>query len=184
MLPENFIQWDWFLPMTTSQGQFPQMARKIDTKLANALSHLHEGPPRSRDNVLAFRNLKRGVMLGLPSGIDVAKKLCVKPVVLSEGEPESLWFYLLKEAEKLPGKNAGQMLGRLGSVIVCAVFAGLLKGDPGSYHNVDPCWTPGADPLLQDGVDNVDDPEWALSAIIRLSGLKKPDLTEPVCAIR
>ena len=31
MKPDNMIQWDWFLPMTTSRAPFPQMARKIDT---------------------------------------------------------------------------------------------------------------------------------------------------------
>ena len=33
LLVENTVQWDWFLPMTSSAGPFPQMARKIDTKL-------------------------------------------------------------------------------------------------------------------------------------------------------
>ena len=179
MKAKNVIQWDWFLQMDSSQGDFPQMARKIDTKLANALVHLHEGPPFADDNILAFRNLKRGVNLGLPSGIDVAKKYCLNPLDLQEGEPESLWYYILKEAESLPGANRGQMLGRLGSTIVCAVFAGLLKGDPCSFFNSDPCWTPNDDPLLRSGEDNIDskkdphtpDDGWALASIIRLSGL-------------
>ena len=171
MKASNVIQWDWFLQMTTSGGPFPQMARKIDTKLANALVHLHEGDPFTDDNILAFRNLKRGVNLQLPSGVDMAKKYCLPVVKLKEGEPESLWYYILKEAEKIPGANSGQMLGRLGSTIVCAVFAGLLKGDPCSFFNLDPCWTPKDDPLLRDGEDNVDDPSWALASIIRLSGL-------------
>ncbi|MEM7042490.1 MAG: peroxidase family protein [Pseudomonadota bacterium] len=171
MKKENVIQWDWFLPMTSSQGPFPQLARKIDTKLANALLHLHEGGAGVADNVLAFRNLKRGVMMGLPSGLAMADKFCIRKAALQEGDPESLWFYLLKEAETVPGANRGQMLGRMGSVIVCAVFAGLLKGDPCSYVNVDPCWTPNDDPLLRSGEDNVDDDSWTLASIIRLSGL-------------
>ena len=172
MLAENVIQWDWFLQMTTSApGLFPQMARKIDTKLANALVHLHEGPVGSPDNVLAFRNLKRGVNLQLPSGVDMANKYCLPVTKLKKGEPESLWFYLLREAENIPGANKGNSLGRLGSTIVCAVFAGLLKGDPCSYFNLEPCWSPKEDPLLRDGQDNVDDPDWTLASIIRLSGL-------------
>ncbi|MCJ8309639.1 MAG: hypothetical protein HRU27_06580 [Rhizobiaceae bacterium] len=147
------------------------MARKIDTKLSNALVHLFEDESGAAENVLAFRNLKRGVSLGLPSGLDVAKKLCLSPIALSEEEPESLWYYVLKEAEKLPGKNSGQMLGRVGSTIVCAVFAGLLKGDPTSFFNTDPCWTPDDDPLLNSGSDNVDDAAWTLASIIRISGL-------------
>lgn len=31
-------------PMTSSQGPFPQKARKSETKLSNALANLHEGP--------------------------------------------------------------------------------------------------------------------------------------------
>ncbi len=171
MQARNVIQWDWFLPMTSSlPGEFPQMARKIDTKLANALVHLHEGPSGDANNVLAFRNLKRGVNLGLPSGLDMARKYCLNPVNLSEGEPESLWYCILKEAETLPGANGGQMLGRLGSTIVCATFAGLLKGDPCSFFNVDPCWTPDDDDLLTEA-DKVDDPGWTLASIIRISGL-------------
>lgn len=171
MQKENVIQWDWFLQMTSSAGPFPQMARKIDTKLANALVHLHEGAPGEAENVLAFRNLKRGVNLGLPSGANVARKFCLKPISLTKDEPESLWYYILKEAEKLPGKNGGQMLGRVGSTIVCSVFAGLLKGDPCSFFNTDPCWHPNDDPLLRAGVDNVDDSDWTFAAVIRLSGL-------------
>jgi hypothetical protein len=171
MKEANVIQWDWFLPMTTSQGPFPQMARKIDTKLSNALANLHEGSVGDPLNILAFRNLKRGWTFGLPSGSDVARKLCLDPVELGPDEPDALWFYLLKEAEALPGANAGGSLGRLGSAIVCAVFAGLLKGDPTSWLNTDPCWTPENDPLLCPGQDNVDDSGWTLSSIIRIAGL-------------
>lgn len=171
MVDKNVIQWDWFLEMTTSAGPFPQRARKIDTKLSNALSFLHEAPSGDPLNVLAFRNLKRSVTFELPPGTAVARKFCIEPVELAEDEPDALWFYVLKEAGTLPGANAGNMLGPVGSIIVAAVFAGLLKGDPRSFFNMAPCWTPGDDPLLCDGVDNVDDPAWGLPSIIRLAGL-------------
>lgn len=172
MKKKNVIQWDWFLQMTSSvPGRFPQMARKIDTKLANALVHLHEDTSGKAENVLAFRNLKRGVNLGLPSGLDVARKFCLKPIGLSEKEPESLWYYILKEAEELTGKKDHDRLGRVGSTIVCAVIAGLLKGDPGSFFNTEPCWKPKDDPLLRPGQDNIDDKKWTLASVIRLSGL-------------
>jgi hypothetical protein len=167
----NVIQWDWFLKMTTSSGPFPQNARKIDTKLSNALACLHEGPAGDPLNVLAFRNLKRGWTFGLPSGTDVATKWCVKPAKLGKGEPDALWYYILKEAEQ-QGSPKGQTLGAVGSIILCATFAGLLKGDPCSFLNMDPCWTPGKDPLLRKDKDNIDTkPDWGLQAIIRLSGL-------------
>ncbi len=171
MKAENSIQWDWFLPMG-GPGPFPQRARKIDTKLANALVNLHEDAAGSPMNILAFRNLKRGWSFGLPSGTDLAQKFGLTPIALGADEPDSLWYYILKEAGSLPGANGGQMLGRLGSTIVCGVFAGLLKGDPNSWVNIRPTWTPADDPLLQDGTDNADSPgKWELSSIIRLSGL-------------
>ncbi len=168
MLAENCVQWDWFLQMQSSGGPFPQMARKIDTKLCNALAFLHEASPGDPLNVLAFRNLKRGVAFDLPAGSTIAKKFCLEPLNLKAEEPDALWYYILREAQK----NGGNTLGRVGSVIVCAVFAGLLKGDPQSWVSQVPCWQPGDDPLLNDGVDNVDDPNWTLASIIRLAGLK------------
>lgn len=170
----NMIQWDWFLPMTSSREKFPQMARKIDTKLANALSFLHEDEknPRSRDNVLAFRNLKRSWTFGLPSGTDVARKWCLNPLKLQKDEPDSLWYYILREAQG----NGGNTMGRVGSVIVSSVFAGLLKGDPCSWINIDPCWKPSDDPLLHagggDDDDDRDDTSWTLASIIRIAGIQ------------
>ena len=76
----------------------------------------------------------------------------------------------LNEAGNLPGANQGQMLGRVGSTIVCATFAGLLKGDPNAWINVEPCWTPDDDQLLN-AADKKDANTWTLAAIIRLSGL-------------
>ncbi|MEX0350346.1 MAG: peroxidase family protein [Paracoccaceae bacterium] len=169
MLAKNSVQWDWFLPMTTSRPPFPQMARKIDAKMSNALSFLHEGPAGDNLNILAFRNLKRGMQMGLPSGTDVARKFCVEPIELCEGEPDSLWYYILREAQD----EGGNALGAVGSIIVGAVFAGLLKGDPCSWINLAPCWTPDDDPLLEED-DKIDDPSWTLASIIRLAGLK-PD---------
>lgn len=181
------LQWDWFLPMTSSSGPFPQLARKFDTKLGQALRHLPEHDTKPGDetellNVLAARNLVRGVRLELPSGTDVARNLNVAPIVLNEGEPDALWFYILKEAEV---DAAGLHLGKVGSIIVAATFAGLLLGDPLSFFNIEPSWTPDRDGLLAglntDGQLNADGQKeidanagtgiWTLASIIRLSGL-------------
>ena len=175
LIKENVIQWDWFLPMKGQHKDFPQRARRIDTKLANALSNLAgESKPM---NVLAYRNLKRGWAFGLPKGSDVARKFtCDNGMELNPDEPESLWYYILKEAET-QGKN-GESLGPLGTTMICAVFAGLLKGDPASWVNVHPCWRPESEPLLQAGKDNIDskdetdpDHQWQLASIIRLAGV-------------
>ncbi len=168
----NVVQWDWFLDMA-SPDPFPQPARRIDTRLSNALAFLREGPSGDPLNVLAYRNLRRGLAFDLPAGTRVAEKFCVKPVDPGDDGLDALWFYILREAETLPGANAGQMLGRVGSLILCATFAGLLKGDPASFVNVQPCWNPDADGLLRPGTDNRDsaDGDWTLAAIIRLAGL-------------
>ncbi len=174
---QNYIQWDWFLPMTSSSGPFPQLARRIDTKLCNALAFLHERPMPSPMNILPYLNLKRGWSLGLPSGPEVAKKLGLPITPLGTWtnsndvevpEPESLWFYILKEAEAIDGDR----MGPLGSIILCSTFAGLLKGDPNSFMNLDPNWNPDDESLLNAAVDRKDSgDDWELSSIIRLSGL-------------
>ncbi|MFK7804187.1 MAG: peroxidase family protein [Anaerolineae bacterium] len=187
---KNQIQWNWFLNMEGSEGDFPQKARLLDTKLANALAFLHEEKllpgevvkePRDRKlNFLAFRNLMRGYRFDLPSGTAVAHKFCLDPIPLGDDDLDSLWFYILKEA-KVQGE--GNKLGEVGSMIICATFAGLLLGDPNSYFNVQPCWQPKEDILLAVALDGtgfnedsllVDDEgksHWTLASIIRLSGL-------------
>lgn len=138
------LQWDWFLQMTTSVQNFPQRARKIDTKLSNALMFLSEDPDLPADptkvlNVLAARNLTRGVRMKLPSGPDVARHLGIDVVPLDETkEPATLWYYILKEA----AETGGNHLGAVGSIIVCATFTGILKGDPLSWFNQQPLWEP------------------------------------------
>jgi hypothetical protein len=57
-----------------------------------------------------------------------------------------LWFYIVKEAEVIDGAHLGPVGGR----IVAEVLLGLLKGDPLSFLNVEPNWTPGLG--AQDGV--------------------------------
>jgi len=166
---KNTVQWDWFLDMTSSfKPRFPQFAHKIDAKLANSLSFLHEGPKGSQMNVLAFRNLLRGVRMELPAGTAVAKKWGLKPLDIPQNR-DALWFYILKEAET--GSDAGDKLGPVGSAIVCATFAGLLLDDPNSYLLLEPNWTPDDAKLLKPGEDNVDKAAWGLQSIIRLSGL-------------
>lgn len=179
MRAKNAIQWDWFLDMRSSPARagFPQRARRIDTKLAPALAFLAEEDPPM--NMLAYRNLKRGVALGLPAGTALARAYGLKPLKLERGEPDALWYYILREAGSRGDASAGNRLGALGSLIVCATFAGLLKGDPDAYVNADPRWTPDRDALLLPGKDNVDGHPvgragrraWTLASIIRIAGV-------------
>ncbi len=184
MRPGNVIQWDRYLQMTSSTGDFPQKAHLLDPRLSNSLISLHESPElASLLNQLAFRNLKRGWRFGLPSGTAVAHALGVEPIPIAP-ERDSLWLYILTEAEH---EHGGQRLGPVGSILVAATFAGLLKGDHTSWVNQHPRWTPWADPLLADHGFNVDgqptgpggEREWTLASIIRIAGAPVDDAFFP-----
>jgi hypothetical protein len=88
---------------------------------------------------------RRGVMMQLPSGQDVARAMRIVPLapkqiaVGPDGEIAAkhgfdrrtpLWYYILKEAEV---EGGGIRLGQVGSRIIAKVFVGLLEGDPESY---------------------------------------------------
>jgi hypothetical protein len=143
-LPSNWIiDWRRFydlgLPMPA--GVNLTASRKIDPLLVQSLHNL----PGNGGN-LAFRNLKRGVNLGLPSGQDVAAHIKAKnpltPAEIASGpdgqvakqqgldKATPLWYYILKEAAV---RHNGERLGPVGSTIVAEVFVGLVHGDTQSF---------------------------------------------------
>lgn len=140
--PRWAASWPFFFEL---DDQGPQLARKIDTRLAGPLFRL----PGSADadlQSLARRNLLRGRALQLPSGERVAKRMGEQPLTKTElgiDEPglteTPLWFYILKEAEV---RNDGRRLGPVGGRVVAEVLLGLLDGDPLSYLSVEPHWQP------------------------------------------
>lgn len=150
-LPGNWIiDWRRFFEITDQVN--PNASRKLDAKLAPALQQLPGEP--GRDAMLAFRNLRRGVQVGLPSGQDVADAIGVKPlstVQLSKGSDGAvakanglhraspLWYYILKEAEVL---HKGLRLGPVGSIIIAETFLGLIHGDKGSFLYLRENWEP------------------------------------------
>ena len=121
------------------------LSRKLDPLL---IKSLHELPGGGGN--LAFRNLKRGVNLGLPSGQDVAKHMKIKNALTpdeiaadSNGSTDGtaakrqglhtatpLWYYILKEAKV---RHDGLRLGPVGSTIISEVFVGLVHGDQSSF---------------------------------------------------
>lgn len=136
------IDWSFFLDVP-GQSKKPQLSKKIDAKLTGGLFDL-PGFPDSESS-LAFRNLKRGQALGLPSGQKVAEEMDLKPLTGKKlGAPAEtpLWFYILKEAEL----GGGQQLGPVGGGIVAEVLLGLLKGDKHSFVNKKPGWRPTLGP--------------------------------------
>jgi hypothetical protein len=169
------IQWNWFLEMGSEDSNFPQRARKIDTTLAASMFELPDSISGNKNQSnLAYINLMKGVEMQLPAGSAVAKQLGIKPIEIDESQ-DALWYYILKEAGgQREGEPAGEHLGDVGSIIVCATIAGILLGDPNSYLRQAPDWTPDQDDLLKDsGNDSYADPDgnWSLASIIRLSGL-------------
>ena len=134
------LEWARFLEIG---GSTPQPSRRIDSKLARALSTLPAGP--GGRNPLALLNLLRGWRMGLPSGQAVARAMGLQPIDNATlGLPTSfveapLWYYILKEAEL---QQNGERLGEVGGRIVAEVFVGLAKEDNQSFLNIDPLWEP------------------------------------------
>jgi hypothetical protein len=164
---EHTIQWDWFLQFANNPSGFPQFSRQIDAKLSSAVFRIPDGAGGS--NPLAALNLRRGWRMALPSGPDVARAMGEKPLPV-QGNEQALWYYILREAELLPGGNQGKLLGRVGSRIVAEVFAGLLQGDSLSYFNIDPNWTPGNELFLAlDAPENGNN--WEFADLIKAAGM-------------
>jgi hypothetical protein len=150
------IEWKRFFPIDP-RPEVLQMSMRIDPYLVEQLSHL---PPDGAS--LAYLNLRRGSLLELPTGTDVATALgepCLSdddllapplPADIDEDvrklvvEATPLWYYVLCEARHPApvGGDGGQGLGRVGGRIVAEVINGLLAADPRSYVRKNPAWTP------------------------------------------
>ena len=155
------------------------LARKIDSLLANGLNVLPGFTGIIQ--MLASRNLRRGLAMGLPSGQATAAALGITPMtaaqLLSGLDPmESnflnsnpillsktpLWYYILREASVLSNGNS---LGPLGAKIVSDTFIRILKRDSESYLNVTGGFTPCLPFLSSD---------FTVTDIIIFSGINQP----------
>jgi hypothetical protein len=144
VLPANWIiDWRRFHEVALpNPDDVPfNLSRRIDPFVVPAL-HTLPGNGGS----LPFRNLKRGVMLGLPSGQAVARVMGIHnpltPDEIATGPDGAvakkhrlhlhtpLWYYILKEAEQ---RGSGERLGPVGATIVSEVFVGLVQGDRLSF---------------------------------------------------
>jgi len=145
------IDWTTFFPRAGAAGD-PQPSRLIDSKLVRGLFDLPAG------GSLPFLNLRKGQILGLPSGQDVARLMNEEPLTAVELEgapdPTPLWFYILKEAEKRAG---GVHVGRVGGRIVGEVLLGLVELDKQSWLHVAPGWEPTIPDSDGDGIVGVPD---------------------------
>jgi hypothetical protein len=156
-------------------------ARKIDTVLANGLESLPGLTGMMQ--ILAQRNLRRGVALGLPSGQGVAKFFGVSAltaVQLKQGLPADeiaildeqnglllkrtpLWYYILREAMVL---HNGERLGPVGGRIVAETFVRILKRDATSYLNLPGGFSPSL-PSATVG-------KFTFADLVNFSGVTKP----------
>ena len=164
--PEHTIQWDWFLKFPSSQGPFPQLSQKIDPILARSVFAI-PGGPGAATNPLATLNMLRNWRMEVPSGTAVAQAMGETPLDVSEME-DCLWVYILKEAAA-PGCD-GKRLGPVGGRILGEVFGGLLAGDPLSYVNCDPNWTPEEVSELL-GLGKPVNGTWDLAELVRAAGM-------------
>lgn len=132
-------------------------ARKIDSVLAVGLESLPGLAGMMA--VLAMRNLRRGLALGLPSGQGMASFFGVPKMTtaqLTQGLPANevavlqskgglllrktpLWYYVLREAAVI---GSGDHLGPVGARIVARTFVRMLKRDANSYLNIGGGFTP------------------------------------------
>jgi hypothetical protein len=160
VLPSNWvIDWRRFFDFKTPAGtpnfEF-NFTQPLDPLIVAALHTLPGEDPASPGAILPFCNLKRGVMMRLPSGQAVAKKMglpVLTPAEIGGGtKPDSvaakklgfdkatpLWYYILKEAEM---KGSSEHLGPVGATIVAEVFVGLVQGNPASYLGATPKFKP------------------------------------------
>ncbi len=156
-------------------------ARKIDSVLANELERLPGFAGMMA--VLATRNLRRGLALGLPSGQGMANSFGVPPMTaaqLTSGLPPNevavlnasgglllnktpLWYYVLREAAVLGG---GNQLGPVGARIVAETFARILKRDPSSYLNA----SGGFTPMLPSATPN----DFTVADLVNFAGVTQP----------
>lgn len=156
-------------------------ARKMDTLLANGLESLPGGSGIMA--MLATRNLRRGLALGLPTGQATAVALGLTPMTnaqllsgLDAAETTllnsngslllnktPLWYYILREAAVL---GSGNNLGPVGGKIVAETFVKMLKRDIDSYLNK----TGGFLPFLPSDVAN----DFTVTDLIKFSGVNLP----------
>ena len=169
-LPSNWvIDWRRFFDIDGQGGPgFTfNFSRKLDPFIAPSLHRLpglREDPTEQeeREANLAFRNLRRGVQIGLPSGQAVCRAMRIdpmKPEDIAQGpdgavaekhglhETTPLWYYVLKEAEHYHG---GQRLGPMASTIVAETFLGMVHGDQESFLYRRSNWKPEL-PCQQEG---------------------------------
>jgi hypothetical protein len=178
----RFVEWENFFAVGDATRR--QNSKKIDSRLSPPLFTMPGGAPGTQPGLnsgsptnpesLAQRNLLRSLVLDLPSGQAMARR--VGAPVLTPDQLADLkqfnagferstppWFYMLKEAELVTN---GDRLGPLGGRIVAEVIIGILQGDRFSFLNANPNWRPE---LANDKG------EFFMADLLRFAGVKLTD---------
>ncbi|MEM7574266.1 MAG: peroxidase family protein [Bacteroidota bacterium] len=153
---EEWVDWRYLFDFGDGRVQY---ARKLDTQIGRSFHCIPFIQTKDKkEQSLPFRNIRRGVSYGLPSGEAVAMRLGYEPLEVPltkklrlSGTP--LWFYLLYEAETVG--NAGEHLGPVGSTILGECFMTIMREDEESFLKRYPRWRPelGRNPHQFDFVD-------------------------------
>ncbi len=153
---EEYVDWHYLFNFGDGLTQY---ARRIDTQIGRSFHQIPFIKTNDRkEQSLPFRNLRRGVAYGLPSGEDVAKRLGFEPLDIPEtkkfrfpGTP--LWYYILREADLLG--DEGEFMGPVGSTLLGECFLTLMQHDDESFLKLYPQWRPslGREPGKFDFVD-------------------------------
>jgi hypothetical protein len=156
-------------------------ARRIDSVMSTGLESLPGLTGLMA--ILATRNLRRGLALGLPSGQGMANHFGNAPMTaaaLTSGLPANeqallnsnngllsqktpLWYYVLREAAVIGG---GSQLGPVGGRIVAETFVRILKRDAASYLNV----MGGFSPILPSATPG----DFAVADLVAFAGVTQP----------
>jgi hypothetical protein len=154
-LPSNWvIDWRRFFDLDTpaaeKEANFAlNLSRRLDPFITPELHTLPGAQGAvgvsAREFDLAFRNLRRGVQIGLPSGQAICHAMGLTPLTpkqIASGpdgkvadkhkmlEETPLWYYVLIEAQIC---HKGERLGPMASTIVAETFLGMVHGDHESF---------------------------------------------------
>jgi len=139
---EEYVDWRYLFDFGCGRVQF---ARPLDVRIGRSFHRLPFVKSKDvKEQSLPFRNIRRGVGYGLPSGEKVAMRLGLDPLTVplteklcTAGTP--LWYYILHEAEML---GHGEYLGPVGGTILGECFLTIMRHDDESYLKRYPRWRP------------------------------------------
>lgn len=187
--PELTVDWRFLLDVDPANQDYVR-SKAIDHLLANELADLPRPvagrDARDQDRSLAFRNLLRGYVLGLPSGQQVAKVLAEKyKSPGSEGarintdqhlefvEKVPAWKHLVESRPKLKCstplflylmleagvQGKGNKLGPVGSAILMEVFSAMLLHGAPSFLTDKKEWDADSRLVDENVAENRDEPD-------------------------